>query len=80
MPGLMGNTGDRFFFFGVTFHKTIVGGIAAEVLADAFIWKIRTYEINVFLSLSQIDGQPCLMFTVTGQSDKLAGKGLAVFF
>ena len=59
---------------------TRLGREAAEVLADAFIWKIRTYEINVFLSLSQIDGQPCLMFTVTGQSDKLAGKGLAVFF
>ena len=78
MPWLMGNAGHRFLAGPIPFHKAIIHRPAAKFLTNTAIGKVRANKIQIRPCLSQVNGQPRLMLTVSGEGHELLGKSTPV--
>ena len=74
VPWLRRDACQGFLAAEIPFYKSKLRSQLPELLEDACVRKVRTDKINPGTLCRQINGEPGLMFTVSGEGDILLGE------
>ena len=78
IPRFVRNTGDFFLITGITLNKSIPERRTAKGLTKTTIGKVRTDEIYIRRSFSEVNRKPGFMLAASRKGYILPGKGFAV--